>query len=105
MGAYVYRITSKRVKCSDGQEANVAVYAYKPSWGDEKLNRRWHFQTGCSRSDSLAAQGLLTDRVVTADKDGVVDGDRVYRNGRKVGHFYDDSFFIAANRVDGVTVA
>lgn len=99
MGAYVYRVTSTRVRCSDGKEANVAIYAYKPSWNffdGEKLNKKWHFQSGATASDRMAAAGRITDRVVLGQKDETTgkvtpyDGARVFQNAGNFGHFHDD---------------
>ncbi len=72
MGAYCYRVTAKRVLCSDGQEANLAVYAYKPystffSKFGKSENARLHFRTGCATAERLAEEGRLSGRVVIAD--------------------------------------
>jgi len=101
MGMYVYKVLAKRVKCSDGGEANVSKFAYKPSmsgWGGDS-NRRWHFQSGCSRADKMAEDGKFTGRIVP---EGAEPGSKVYRCD--AGHFYDDSTFTAENRVEGVVV-
>lgn len=99
MGVYVYRVTAQRVRCSDGAEANVAVYAYKPTWSFDcdKLNRRWDFQSGCPASRRLAREGKLTGRIVLGNREkgqttATVDPTtRVYTAPRTWGTFYDDA--------------
>jgi hypothetical protein len=110
MGAYVYKVTSKRVKCSDGQDANVAIYAYKPSWGwdGDKFNSRMEFRTGCHTARRMAEAGKFSGRIVTGSKDeaGKVTVDpesKVYTYG--AGTFLDDSFKYAERLVPGVTIA
>lgn len=93
MGTYVYRITAKRVLCSDGKPANIAVFAYKPYWGidSDKLNARMHFRSGATSSDNLADKGKLTGRFVIGSLNGLP-----YRNAEVFSHstvrgtFYDD---------------
>lgn len=81
MGVYVYRVTSKKVKCSDGEMANVAVFAYKPWYSNDKENARMHFQSGCVSSDNMAARQRITDRIAI--------GNQVFENVDMVGSFYD----------------
>lgn len=53
MGAYRYVITTQVVEIdwldNAGKEhrdrAAVAIYAFKPSWSRDEMNRRWHFAT------------------------------------------------------------
>jgi hypothetical protein len=94
MGEYVYRVTRHRVKCSDCQEANVAVFAYKP-WGigfhGNPQNQKFAFETGCLTSQRMADQGKLTGRVVIGSKDGDVEHAQVYLISKEVGYFYDTS--------------
>ena len=94
MGVYIYRVTGKRVVCSDGKEANLAVYAFKPyhSWDGEKVNAKLRFKTGCVASQRLADTGKLSGRVVIAnDEDFSFDpAGRVYTLDPRVGTFYDD---------------
>ena len=96
MGAYVYRVTAKRVTCSDGKPANVAIYAYKPYWGfsgrDE--NAKMHFRSGATSSDAMADKGKLSGRFVMGHKDaaGVIRveaGASVFEYG--CGHFVDSA--------------
>jgi len=88
MGMYRYRVTARRVKCSDGQEANVAKWAYKPS-SDERWNSKVDFRTGCPAARKLAREGKLTDRVVIEHCDGVLS-ETVYGNPNNWGTFLDD---------------
>jgi len=84
MGTYVYRVTAETVLCSDGVEANVAEYAYKPyGFFDDAINRKMHWKSGAQSSDNMAAAGRLTGRIA-------IHG-RVYMNRDRVGSFYDDS--------------
>jgi hypothetical protein len=87
MGMYVYRVTAQRVVCSDGKEANVAKYAYKPwsEWDEfgRKANARALLTTGCHASRKLAREGKLTDRIV-------MPGGTVYGNPLNWGTFLDD---------------
>jgi hypothetical protein len=83
----MYRVTKQRVKCSDGKEANVAVFGYKMSWGfwdGDKLNHKWHFTSGCTASDRMASKGNITDRVVFEGNP------RVYQNAFNHGSFIDN---------------
>lgn len=109
MGVYVYRVTAQRVRCSDGAEANVAVFAYKPtSCGGtvgsrgryvsaESFNHRWDFVSGCPASRRLAREGKLTGRIVLGDRPKgsttatIVDPARVFTAPRTWGTFYDDA--------------
>jgi len=60
MGIYVYRVTAKKVRCSDGKLANIAVFAYKPYWGfdSDKDNAKMHFRS---------VQHLATPKPITAN--------------------------------------
>jgi hypothetical protein len=90
MGTYVYRITAKKVLCSDGKPANVAIFAYKPYWGfdSDRANAKMHFRSGATSSDNLANKGKLTGRFVLGSEDGTVYQDAlVYESPR--GSFYD----------------
>lgn len=94
MGAYVYRVTAKQVTCSDGQKANVAVFAYKPhGWDGEKLNAKLHFSSGCVASERLSRGTKMTGRVVMGDAEGNIHTDSgVFENVSRLGYFYDDIF-------------
>lgn len=87
MGMYVYRVTAERVNLSDGTQANVAKYAYKP-WGDQKLNRECAMRSGCYASERIKPENL-TDRIVIRRTDGTL-GTEVYGNPRKMRTFLDD---------------
>jgi hypothetical protein len=84
MGTYVYRVTGVKVRCSDGEMANVAKFAYKPYWGmdSSKANAKLHFRSGATSSDTQAWKGNLTGRFV-------IEG-TVYKNATGRGSFYDD---------------
>lgn len=88
MGVYIYKVIAKKVKCSDGEWANVAVYAFKPSGWDEKYNRKMLFQTGCYRADDYANGKNCTDRIVISEEGQ--SGEPVYLNRGQRGFFYDD---------------
>lgn len=119
MGAYVYRITPVRVLCSDGAEANVAVYAYKPTNTESfdykrrryispgTVNRRWHFETGCDKASKMASEGRFTGRAVMASRDGKVAPESpVIVLPKTWGTFEDDSIgtpHCAARYLLGVT--
>ena len=103
MGSYIYRVTAKKVKLSNGGEANVAAYAYKPFGGWDRAkadanNNKMHFRTSCSRADSAAAKGKFTGLVVGEDK----PGSPVWEF--KGGSFTDDWLF-GKPPVEGVVVA
>ena len=109
MGAYVYRITAKRVLCSDGEPANVAVFAYKPYWDIDRhtANSKMHFRSGATSSDTQALKGKLTGRIVLGNSDGTIYRDSViYARQLTQGSFYDDSlggqFFPI---IEGITLA
>ena len=60
MGVYVYKVTKQIKVLKDGTRANVAVFAYKPTyaWGDEgrKQNARWAKESGCPQAERFANQ-------------------------------------------------
>lgn len=94
MGIYVYRVTKHRVKCSDGKEANVAIFAYKPymSCFDGALNNKMHFRSGATASDRMAREGRITGRLVSGDEHGrPYPNAVVYENKAMLGSFYDTS--------------
>ena len=102
MGTYVYRVTAKKVRCSDGVEANVAMFAYKPyyNFGSDNENRKMHFSSGCIASERLAKLGKISDRIVLAvnvDGELVIDKERVYGNPNKMPHFDDYNFGTATS--------
>ena len=60
MGVYIYKVTKQIKVLKDGTRANVAVFAYKPTfgWSDEasKLNARWAKNSGCPQAERFARQ-------------------------------------------------
>jgi len=111
MGMYMYRVSAQRVKLTDGSEANVALYAYKPwtGWGrdTDARNSKAHFRTGCCASEKLARDGKFTGRFVIGHKDDttgkvtVEPGSKAYAFGG--GTFLDDAFFSAPREEVGET--
>jgi hypothetical protein len=87
MGMYLYRVTAQRVVCSDGKEANVAKFAFKPwsEWSDggRKANAKLMLRTGCYASRKLASEGKLSDRIT-------LGSGTVYGNPYNFGTFLDD---------------
>lgn len=91
MGSYIYRTTAEKVRLTDGSLANVAVYAYKPSWSGwdyEKRNREMAFKSGCLASERMK-EANMTDKVVFRWSSGEMSG--VYGNPKKFKTFYDDN--------------
>lgn len=66
MGSYVYKVTSKRVKLTDGTEANVAVFAYKPYSFNDKENAKMAFRSGCGAAERFVKGANFTGKVVIA---------------------------------------
>lgn len=96
MGTYIYRITAKTHRCSDGQLANIALYAYKPifGWDEVKANRTLHVRSGAAAADRYADTGKLTGRFILAHKNDlghleIEPGAPVFTNPPHVGSFYD----------------
>jgi hypothetical protein len=106
MGIYVYRITAKKVMCSDGKPANIAVFAYKPYWhfDSDKANAKMHFKSGATSSDTQATKGKLSGRFVLGDSRGIVYRDAlVYESPR--GSFYDNHIGSKIPAIDGIALA
>ena len=111
MGTYVYRVTSTTVRCSDGQIANIAIFAFKPCW-DSKFDTKWNFKSGCVASDRMAAKGNITRRVVMGTKNEqtgkieVYPETKVFQNLHNLGSFYDDTLGMVNQfpKVEGVSV-
>lgn len=111
MGIYVYRVTKETVRCSDGELANIAIFAFKP-WFDSKMDSKLNFKTGCVASERMAAAGRITGRIVQGHKDEATgkivttSGAAVFKNIHNMGSFYDSSLGEKNQfpRVDGVTV-
>lgn len=100
MGEYIYRITAKRVRLSDGTEANVAKYAYKPYdiFNHNGANTKMHFESGCIASERMARNGRLTGRFVYDETSGSV----VYSLRPERGVFSD---YMEHKSLPNVTVA
>lgn len=68
---YVYKVTNKTVKLSNGETANVAEFAYKLArdfWGMRRNpNARFHFRSGCVANDQAAESGKRSRWVVHGD--------------------------------------
>jgi len=110
MGSYVYRVTAKKVRCSDGVEANVAMFAYKPysNFGSLNENRKMHFSSGCVASEGLAKRGKISDRIIIGvNVNGIIvfDKECVYANPRKLPYFDDYNFGTATlPKIEGVSL-
>lgn len=106
MGAYIYRVTAQRVRLTDGREANVAKYAYKPYGGwdrrnCDKMNAKMDFRSGCPASRKMAREGKLTGLIVVHSGDEPVPGNlQVYRF--RHGTFCDDAQNWEGMREQGV---
>lgn len=90
MGAYVYKVTGKKVKLSNGEIANVGVYAYKPYrsfWDDEaeKINNRAMRKCGIPYAELQADLGKRSRWVVHGE-----DGHCVLLFPFPVGSYVDD---------------
>lgn len=67
MGVYMYKVTAKRKTLPDGTEANIAVFAYKPSW-DEARNRRAAKASSCHVAERYVRDSAnYTGRVVLGE--------------------------------------
>ncbi len=66
MGEYVYKVTSKRVALTDGTFANLAVFAYKPSFWESKMNAKWAFESGCPAAERFVTGKNFTGKIVLA---------------------------------------
>lgn len=101
MGVYIYRITPQKVKCSDGKMANVAIFAYKPTYSgfdSDKINSRMAFASGC-----VAAKRVKSTGRVVMGYDGRVDPlSKVYETTDKI--FYDDDFGTLYKAIEGISV-
>jgi len=64
MGTYVYKVTAKRVKLTDGTEANVAMFAYKPYFWDNAMNAKMAFRSGCAAADRFVQGKNYTGKIV-----------------------------------------
>lgn len=70
MGEYIYKVTAKTKTLADGTKANVAVFAYKPTFGrdGDTLNRRWAWESKCHLADRFVNTSKnYTGRVVLGE--------------------------------------
>jgi hypothetical protein len=96
MGVYVYKVTGKKAYLENGEVANVAVFAYKPTMGfsldADRLNNKWHRESGAAYCDKAAAEGKRLEWVVMGYKedDGTISIDpTAYKLPKAKGSFYD----------------
>lgn len=84
MGTYMYKVTAKKTKLSDGTFANIAVYAYKPfgGWCYDEENERMYRRSGCTRAENYVKKPSFTGKIFLNGK--VVEA--------KLGVFSDDWF-------------
>lgn len=73
MGSYVYKVTGKTCKLSNGETANIAVYAYKPYrdfWNKEaeKMNIRAARKAGIPYAEIQADLGKRSCWVVHGEE-------------------------------------
>lgn len=91
MGVYVYKVTSKKVKLTNGVEANVAVFAYKENIFEDQ--ERTKFLTGCFTAERYVEGPNYSGNIVIGrvSDDGVFVGSTV---GYKCAYGFigDDSF-------------
>lgn len=83
MGNYLYKVTAKRVALEDGTFANLAVYAFKPSFCREKENAIMRRKTACFVSDRFVEGSKYTGRIVlgSLNDDGTANvGTVAYKN-------------------------
>lgn len=77
MGTYIYKVTARKKLLADGTEANIAVFAYKPtsvfSNEGERMNRRMAKLSGCPQAERFVDQKSknFTGRAVLGE-DGTV---------------------------------
>lgn len=95
MGTYVYKVTAKRVKLTDGTEANVATFAYKPYFWDDALNAKMAFKSGCGAAERFVGGKNYTGKIVLGSIDkttGKVEVGSTVAKFCKVGTFEDYQF-------------
>jgi len=93
MGEYIYRVTAKIVDTPVGK-ANVAVFAYKPSFWRTEDNARAAFRSGCVASERMFDSGKPTKLVAIVDPDtGVIEA--VFWNMKRMATFSDNLFGVA----------
>lgn len=108
MGTYTYKVTAATVPLTNGDKANVALYAYKPIFvwgrGHDKSNAKMHRRSGCINAETYARKGKLTPYIVV----DTASGSEVFTNLNRTGTFYDDNLGErdgALPLVEGVAVA
>lgn len=98
MGSYVYKVTSKIKTLRDGTKANIAIFAYKPTyaWGNEadKLNRSWHKKSGCYAAETYVKNSKNYTGKVVMGEEGL---EAIECNQ---GSFYDDWFAYRLNNAN-----
>lgn len=73
MGEYIYKVTAKKKTLADGTQANIAIFAYKPSYSffdGEKLNRRWAAQAKCHLAERYVKTSKNYTGFVVLGEDG-----------------------------------
>jgi hypothetical protein len=70
MGEYIYKVTAKTKTLADGTKANIAVFAYKPTfgWGADALNSKWASESKCHLAERFVETSKnYTGRVVLGE--------------------------------------
>lgn len=85
MGQYIYKVTAKTKTLVDGSKANIAVFAYKPSF-DCEINSYLEWKTKCYLADKFTKTSKnYTGKVVLGE-----DGDIAVSTNRGI---FSDSWF------------
>lgn len=73
MGAYVKKVTAKRIALTDGTFANLAVFAYKESL-DTRFNAQMRRESSCATAERFVKGKNFTGKVVSGfiKEDGTV---------------------------------
>ena len=66
MGIYVYKVIGKSVKLTNGEVANISLFAYKSSWNNDD---GVHGRSGASRCDTEAERGNRSGWIVRGYKE------------------------------------
>ncbi len=70
MGEYIYKVTAKTKTLANGTTANIAVFAYKPTFGRDAdtFNRRWAWESKCHIAERFVKTSKnYTGRVVLGE--------------------------------------
>ena len=71
MGEYIYKVTAKTKTLADGTKANIAVFAYKPTYSSrdaDTLNRKWAWESKCHIAERFVKTSKnYTGRVVLGE--------------------------------------